>query len=107
ASARTAGISLLGGLVTADSVEAKATATDDSAGVVTATGSTTVGNLRVAGVTIVNPTVNQTIVIPLAATVIVNERVPHPGGITVNALHVKLLTGTDIVISHARTTLGC
>ena len=107
AKAKTAGVSLLGGLVTADSLEAVASATDDSAGVVTATGSTTVANLRVAGTTILNPTVNQTITIPLVATVVVNERVPHPGGITVNALHVKLLTGTDLVVSHARTTLGC
>ncbi|MCS7479988.1 choice-of-anchor P family protein [Umezawaea endophytica] len=107
ARAKTAGISLLGGLVTADAVEAKASATDDLAGVVTATGSTTVANLRVAGVTIANPTVNQTVTIPFVATVVVNERVPHPGGITVNALHVTLLTGTDVVISHARVTLGC
>jgi hypothetical protein len=107
AGAKTAGLSLLGGLITADAVEATAKATDDSAGTVTATGKTTVANLRVAGITVANPTVNQTITVPLVATVIVNERVPHPGGITVNALHVKLLTGTDLVISHARVTLGC
>ncbi|MEO6084899.1 MAG: choice-of-anchor P family protein [Umezawaea sp.] len=107
ASARTAGLSLLGGLVSADAVQATATATDDSAGVVTATGSTAFTNLKVAGLPIANPAVNQTIVIPLVASVVVNERVPHPGGITVNALHVRLLTGTDVVISHARVTLGC
>ncbi|WNV90148.1 choice-of-anchor P family protein [Umezawaea sp. Da 62-37] len=107
ASARTAGLSLLGGLVTADEVKATATATDDLSGVVTATGTTNLTNLRVAGVQVLNPAVDQTIVIPLVASVVVNERVPVPGGIVVNAVHVKLLTGTDLVVSQARARLGC
>ncbi len=107
ASARTAGLNLLGGLVTADEVRATATATDDAAGVVTATGTTNLTNLRVAGVPVLNPAVNQTIVIPLVASVVVDERVPSPGGVLVNAVHVKLLTGTDLVVSQARVELGC
>jgi hypothetical protein len=107
ATARTAGVSLLGDLITTDAIEATARATDDTSGVVTATGTTTVANLKIVGTTIANPTVNQTVTIPLVATVTLNERVQHPGGITVNALHAKLLTGADIVISHARVTLGC
>jgi hypothetical protein len=33
--------------------------------------------------------------------------VPVPGGIVVNAVHVKLVTGVDLVVSQARVELGC
>jgi uncharacterized repeat protein (TIGR01451 family) len=107
AQARTSQISLLGGLVTADAVTATATAQDNDLGQVSTTGSTVVANLRVAGVPIVNPAPNLSIVIPLVGSVIVNERTPIAGGkgISVNALHITLLQGTHIVVSHARASL--
>jgi hypothetical protein len=107
AQARTSQVSLLGGLVTADAVTATATAQDNDRGQVSTTGSTIVANLRVAGVPIVNPAPNLSIVIPLVGSVIINERTPIAGGkgISVNALHITLLQGTHIVVSHARASL--
>jgi hypothetical protein len=107
ANASTARVNLLGGLVTADAVTVTATAHQDAFGNVTTAGSTVVTNLRVAGVPIVNPAPNLAIVIPLVGSVIVNERTSLAGGngIAVNALHITLLQGTHIVVSHARATL--
>jgi uncharacterized repeat protein (TIGR01451 family) len=107
ANATTAQVTLLGGLITADAVTATATAHDDTFGHVTATGTTVVTNLRISGVPIVNPVPNLTIVIPLVGSVIVNERTSLAGGngIAVNALHITLLQGNHIVVSHARASL--
>ncbi|MFF7250992.1 choice-of-anchor P family protein [Embleya sp. NPDC008237] len=107
ARAETAGVNLLGGLVTADVVEAVATVQGDANGGVTPSGSVTLANLRVAGVPVVNPNVNVDITIPLVATVRVNEQVVDPGGrgITVNALRITLLSGVSVVVSHARVAL--
>jgi uncharacterized repeat protein (TIGR01451 family) len=107
AQASTSQISLLGGLVTADAITATATAHDDDTGHVTTNGTTVVANLRVAGVPIVNPAPNLTIAVPLVGSVVVNERTSLAGGngIAVNALHITLLQGNQIVVSHARATL--
>ncbi|MFC6091728.1 choice-of-anchor P family protein [Saccharothrix lopnurensis] len=107
AHARTAGVSLLGGLVTADEIRARAAADEDATGAVTTAGGVELVNLRVNGVPVVNPAVDLTITIPLVATVVVNEQRSLAGGagIAVNALRVRLLTGTELVISHARVTL--
>ncbi|GLZ39529.1 choice-of-anchor P family protein [Actinokineospora sp. NBRC 105648] len=105
ASARTTGVSLLSGLITADLIEATAVTASSGTGAVTATGTATIGALRVAGVPVVNPPPNLAITIPLVASVVVNEQVPYGTGIRVNALHVRLLTGVDIVISSARSAL--
>jgi hypothetical protein len=55
ARAETAGVNLLGGLVTADVVEAVASVRGDANGGVTPRGSATSANLRVAGVPVVDP----------------------------------------------------
>ena len=87
---------------------ATASSTQDSFGQISTAGSTVVVNLKVGGVPVVNPAPNLAIVIPLAGTVIVNERTPIAGGrgISVNALHITLLQGTHIVVSHAQASLG-
>jgi hypothetical protein len=94
--------------VTADEVVSCATATEDSSEDVSTSGSVTLTNLRVAGVPVaINPAPNTTINIPLVATVVINEQTPTAGGnrISVNALHITLLTGTHIVVSHADVAL--
>jgi hypothetical protein len=107
ASAATADVRLLGGVVSADAVTSTATAQDDDTGHVTTSGTTQVVNLRVAGVPVVNPAVNLTINVPLVGTVVVNEHTTFAGGngVMVNALHVKLFGGTDIIVSHAQAAL--
>ncbi|WP_447002168.1 choice-of-anchor P family protein [Saccharothrix isguenensis] len=107
ASARTAGVSLLGGLITADEIRATAVADEDGTGAVTTAGSVELVNLKVNGVPVVNPAVDLAITIPLVATVVVNEQRSLAGGagIAVNALRVRLLSGVELVISHARVTL--
>ncbi|KOV87920.1 choice-of-anchor P family protein [Nocardia sp. NRRL S-836] len=105
--ARTAKVSLLNGLITADEIRARATADEDGTGAVTTAGQVELVNLRINGVPVVDPAVGLTITIPLVATVVVNEQRPLAGGagIAVNALHVRLLSGVDLVVSHARVTL--
>ncbi|MFT7837112.1 choice-of-anchor P family protein [Saccharothrix sp. BKS2] len=107
AHARTAGVALLGGLVTADEIRARAAAAEDATGAVTTAGGVELVNLRVNGVPVVNPAVDLTITVPLVATVVVNEQRSLAGGagVAVNAPRVRLLTGTELVISHARVTL--
>lgn len=108
ANSATSQVNLLGGLVTADAVTTSATSTQDSFGQISTSGSTVVTNLRIAGVPIVNPAPNLSISIPLVGSVIVNERTPIAGGrgISVNALHVTLLQGTHIIVSHSQASLG-
>lgn len=107
AQATTSTVRLLGGLVSADAVTATATATEDGSGHVSASGSAGLVNLRVAGVPVVNPAVNTAIVLPLVGSVVVNERTFTGGGsgVRVNALHVTLLSGIHVVVSHARVSL--
>jgi uncharacterized repeat protein (TIGR01451 family) len=107
ASSTTADVRLLAGVVSADAVTSTATAQDDDTGHVTTSGATQVVNLRVAGVPVVNPVVNLTINVPLVGTVVVNEQTTFAGGygVIVNALHIKLIGGTDIIVSHAQAAL--
>ncbi|PPK68532.1 choice-of-anchor P family protein [Actinokineospora auranticolor] len=104
ATARTASLSLVGGLITADELRAEAVATTTPTGAVTTSGTSTLSNLRVAGVPIV-PLKNLNITIPLVGTVTTNEQLPTANGISVNALHIRLIAGTDITIGHARAAL--
>ncbi len=107
ARATTADLSLLGGLVTAKEIKAEAAATEDSTGAVTTTGSVHLTQLKVNGATITNPTVNQTINIPLVARIVINERTPYGAGkgIAVNAIHITTVAGIDIIVSHAHASL--
>lgn len=112
ATARTAGLSLLGGLITADAVNTTAQArqalTPSGPGTVTTSGGTVFTNLRVAGVLIaVNVAPNTTIALPLVGSVVLNEQKTIAGGsgITVNALDVTLLVGTKLTISTSTAAL--
>lgn len=112
AGAQTAKVSLLAGLITADAVTTNARAqqalTTSGPGTVTVSGGTTFTNLRVAGVLIAaDPGPNTVISVPLVASVILNQQTTIAGGdgITVNALDVTLLTGTQLTIGTSTAAL--
>ena len=112
AHARTTGINLLGGLVTADLVGTSARArqplTDSGPGVTDLTGATTLANLRVAGVAVSADTApNTTIGLPLVGSLVVNQQTPLAGGrgITVTALSLSLLTGVHLTVAQSTAAL--
>ncbi|GAA3100569.1 choice-of-anchor P family protein [Streptosporangium carneum] len=107
ATARTARLSLLGGLVTADEITVTAKAESDDSGRVSTTGRVDLTDLRVNGASITDPEVNRTIDVPLVAKIVINERVATAGGdgLAVNAVHVRTVAGVDVVIGHARASL--
>ncbi|HVF06626.1 MAG TPA: choice-of-anchor P family protein [Frankiaceae bacterium] len=111
AESKITGLSLLGGLITADAVRSKATATYDPAtNVLTLddSGSQLVG-LKVNGTSVLDVTGrSQSIVIPGVGVLAVNEVVKTSAGsrgeITVNALHLYLDPGfaaTEVVVASA------
>ncbi|MDI5973279.1 choice-of-anchor P family protein [Streptomyces sp. SL13] len=112
AHASIANVSLLGGLITADALTTQASAavavTANGPGDVTLAGDATFTGLRIAGVTLpVHPAPNTTIALPLVGSVVLNEHVTLSGGrgITVNALHVTLLTGVHLTLSTSTAAL--
>ncbi|MEU8103887.1 choice-of-anchor P family protein [Nonomuraea muscovyensis] len=105
ATARTAHLRLLGGLVTAKEIVSTAKAQGDDAGHVNSTGQVTLTDLKVNGVAITDTKANLTIDIPLVAKVVINEQVTSADGIAVNAIHIRTPAGADIVIGHARAAL--
>jgi hypothetical protein len=104
-----ADLNLLGGLVAADLVKSKSSATCSS-GQAAVTGGAELVGLVVAGqpVLVANP--NLAISLPGGISVIVNEQTSSPSGntgaMTVNALHV---TGPsiDIVVASAHSDITC
>jgi hypothetical protein len=75
-----------------------------------ASGSSVITDLRVLG----NPVVvtgapNQTISIVGIATLIINEQILDATGtgITVNAVHLNLLTGEEVILSSAQAAVSC
>jgi hypothetical protein len=52
---------------------------------------------------------NQTISIPGVATLVINEQIIEPNGlsITVNALHLTTILGTQVIVSSAHSDVGC
>lgn len=108
AQTKTAQVAVLGSLVSADSITATATATDDATGNVTTSGSAQLVNLRVNGIPIANAGANTTIAVPAIGTVYINEQVTTTdgAGISVNAIRVHLdVLNADIVVAHARASL--
>ncbi|MFF1874387.1 choice-of-anchor P family protein [Kitasatospora herbaricolor] len=112
AHARSAGINLLGGLITADLVgtaaQARQPLTGTGPGAVDLTGATTLVNLRVAGVAVAADTApNTTIGLPLVGSLVVNQRTPVAGGkgVTVTALSLNLLTGVQLTIARSTAAL--
>ncbi|WP_405579208.1 choice-of-anchor P family protein [Streptomyces sp. NBC_01190] len=112
AHARTAGVNLLGGLITADlvgtSAQARQPLTDNGPGAITLTGATTLTNLRVAGVAVAaDAAPNTTIGLPLVGSLVINQQTPIAAGkgITVTALSLTLLTGVHVTIAQSTAAL--
>ncbi len=100
-----ANVSLLPGqaaAVTASFVQAQTDVTDIGAG-----GSSQINNLTFGGAPIqVTGLPNQTVSLPGVATLIINEQTTTAQGIVVNALHLILATGGEIVVSSARSSIS-
>jgi hypothetical protein len=112
ASAQTASVGLLGGLITADEIATNAQArepvTASGPGAVTTAATTTFTNLRVAGVAITaNPGPNTTIGLAGIGTVTLNQQTSIAGGagVTVIALDVTLLTGAHVTLAQSTAAL--
>jgi uncharacterized repeat protein (TIGR01451 family) len=112
AHASIAKVSLLGGLVTADAVTSHASATvpvtTDGPGDVALAGDAAFTGLRVSGVALpVDPAPDTTIALPLVGSLVLNEHVTLSGGrgITVNALHLTLLTGVHLTLGTSTAAL--
>ena len=91
--------------VTADVVEAHSQAT--CGGV---SGSSVVTGLTFGGTSIaVTGQPNQTVSIGALATLVINEQIVVPGAqdITVNALHLTLGTGEQVILSSAHSDINC
>jgi hypothetical protein len=91
--------------VTADVVEAHSQAT--CSGV---QGSSVVTHLTFGGTAVtVTGQPNQTVTIANVATLVINEQIVAPGArdITVNALHLYLGTGEEVILSSAHSDVAC
>jgi uncharacterized repeat protein (TIGR01451 family) len=98
-SATVAQLSILAGTISATTIQSTCTA--NASGV---SGSTTIAQLVIAGqvFTNISPAPNTTINVLGVGSVVLNEQIqPQAGSITVNALHVHLLTGIDIIVAQA------
>jgi hypothetical protein len=63
-------------------------------------------DLTFGGVTVaVTGQANQTVTIPGVATLTINEQATSSGAITVNALHLVLLGGGEVIVSSARSSI--
>jgi uncharacterized repeat protein (TIGR01451 family) len=98
-SATVAQLSILADTISATTIRSSCTA---NANVVS--GSTTIVRLVIAGqiFTNISPAPNTTINVAGVGSVVLNEQVqPQAGSITVNALHVRLLTGIEIIVAQS------
>ena len=98
-------VSAFGGLLVAASVRANAEA--NCAG---ATGSSTISGLALGGVNVnVTGAANQTVSIPGVATLVINEQVVGSSAtdLTVNALHLTLATGEELILCGAQAAVAC
>ncbi|MGH2490573.1 MAG: choice-of-anchor P family protein, partial [Candidatus Limnocylindria bacterium] len=99
--------------VGADFLMARASATCNGSSA-TVTGSSEIASLTVNGQSItVSGDANQTISLPGLGRIVINEQVTgssasaNEGDITVNALHVVLVGGTDLVVASAHADIAC
>jgi hypothetical protein len=91
--------------LTADVVEAHSQASCGGA-----SGSSVVTNLTFGGnAVVVTGQPNQTITFGVLATLVINEQIVVPGSpnITVNALHLTLGTGEQVILSSAHSDVNC
>lgn len=112
ADARTTGINLLGGLITADlvgtSAQARQPLTGTGPGAIALSGATTLTNLRVAGLAVsADAAPNTTIGLPLVGSLVVNQQTRIAGGkgITVTALSLTLLSGVHLTVAQSTAAL--
>ncbi|MEU5693184.1 choice-of-anchor P family protein [Actinosynnema sp. NPDC020468] len=104
--ARSAGVVLLGGLITADEIGAAAQARDDDTGAVSTADSVVLTGLRVLGRPVNPGTTTLTLDLPGVGTVVVNERVPLADGVRVTGLKVTLRSGVVLEVAQARAVLA-
>ncbi|WP_152991395.1 choice-of-anchor P family protein [Frankia sp. R43] len=109
------GLSLLGTpllpLISADAIDITTTATSAADGTVTSTGSVTVTDLKLSGITILNGAVapNTGIAIPGVGSLVVNRQIPVPGNIGLVTIGLSLditlgpLAGTSITVGYAHS----
>ena len=72
------------------------------------TATSTITGLTFAGVAVnVTGQANQTVTVPGVGTLVINERVQSDLSITLNALHITLLSGVNIVIGSAHSAFDC
>jgi hypothetical protein len=98
-SADLAHLNLVLGAVVVDTIHATCTANAGGA-----SGSTTIAKLVVAGQTLTNisPAPNMRIAVPGVGQLVLNEQTqPTSTSITVNALHLSVTGGTEIIVSQA------
>ncbi len=74
-----------------------------------ATGSSTISGLVFAGLAVtVTGAANQTVSVPLVGSLVINEQiVTSASALTVNALHLTLLTGEELIIASSHSDLAC
>jgi uncharacterized repeat protein (TIGR01451 family) len=92
-------LNLVLGAVVADTIHATCTANASGA-----SGATTIARLVVAGQTLINitPAANTSITVPGVGQLVLNEQSrPTATSITVNAVHLSLIGGTDIIVAQA------
>ncbi len=88
--------------VTASFVQAQTDLTALGAG-----GGSQINDLTFGGLPVtVTGLANQTVVLPGLATLIINEQTATDQGLVVNALHLILATGGEIILSGASSTIG-
>ena len=93
--------------VAADFVRSQSTATCNAA-----VGQSEIVNLVVAGTVVdVSTAPNQVVTVPGVLTLVINEQIDgsHDGtfDMTVNALHLTLATGEEVIVSHAHSDIRC
>jgi hypothetical protein len=114
ASVATFAVQAAGQFIGADFLMARASATCDG------NSATVAGSSEIAGLTLNDESItvtgeaNQTISLPLGiGQIVINEQVTgssasaNEGDITVNALHVVLVGGTDLVVASAHADIAC
>jgi len=71
-------------------------------------GSSAITGLAFAGVVVqVTGAANQTVTVPGIGTLVINEQIVGDGSITVNALHLSLATGVDLVLCGCSSSYVC
>lgn len=98
-------VSAFGGLLVAASVRADAQA--DCSG---ASGSSSISGLVLGGFSVnVSGAANQTVSIPGIATLVINEQIVGSADteLTVNALHLTLITGEELILCAATVGVNC